>query len=324
MASNNSDRWTFVHVNDTHKGSPRSYRYRPSVNQRWEAIRKQIALSGADLLLHGGDFTRDGDTHVYEYGMARQDLDTLPFPTFAIPGNMDVGNKHTLVQGSRKTSDDVALNMNSDRLRLFATYFGSPNWTFMHRDVRFTGFYAALAGSGLPEEAQLWDLLDRLPDLPRGRHHVAMMHYWLYINEMDEPTWDLTKEDEYLPWYFSIDQPYRRRIFNQLKKAGVEILFCGHVHTGRPVEEVEGVRIYKTPAGGNTAQMTERWSEFEPRNGYHQCEVTPDGIDVKFIPGNDQSPDKDSYGPGGHPMLNARDYSIAREQPPLQPDPWLL
>ncbi|MFT5493575.1 MAG: hypothetical protein ACI8V5_003972, partial [Limisphaerales bacterium] len=27
--------WTFLHVNDSHMGTARSYRFRPAVNQRW-------------------------------------------------------------------------------------------------------------------------------------------------------------------------------------------------------------------------------------------------------------------------------------------------
>ena len=317
-----ADTWQFAHVNDSHMGTPRSYRFRPTMNQRWAAIRAQLASSGAELLLHGGDFTRDGDTHEFEYQQARHDIDGLPFPTFAIAGNMDVGNKHTKVRSHKR--DDPAFNMTSDRLRLFSTYFGPLHWTFLHRDVRFTGFYAAVAGSGLPEEEQLWFLLNRLADLPRARHHVAMMHYWLYIDDIDEPTWDLTDKDQYLPWYFGIDREPRLRIYEKLKSAGVDMLFCGHMHTGRPVEEVDGMKVYKTSAGGNTAQMENRFSDFETRNGFEICTVSDGGIDVQFVPGNDQSPDVDVYGAGGHPAFTNRDYSVAREKPALCVDPWLL
>ena len=44
------------------------------------------------------------------------------------------------------------------------------------------------------------------------------------------------------------------------------------------------------------------------------------GIDVQFVPGNDQCGEFDSYGPWGHPAVEERDYGVAREQPPLVPD----
>jgi hypothetical protein len=180
--------WTFLHINDHHIGTPRSYRFRPAINRRWAAIKRQMAAIPADLLLIGGDLTRDGDTHEYEYQLAREDLDTLPFPSFIIPGNMDVGNKHTDREGPGADRDDLALDVTSRRLQLFASYFGPIQWTFVHRGVRFSGFYAAVAGSGLREEERFWRLLERLAKLPPTEHHVAMMHYWPFIDRLDEPT----------------------------------------------------------------------------------------------------------------------------------------
>lgn len=320
MAANQERAWTFLHVNDSHLGTPRSYRFRPAINRRWAAIKRQMASLGADLLLHGGDLTRDGDIHEEEYALARDDLDTLPFPTFVIPGNMDVGNKHAAVSGTKRDWDDVALNMTAQRLDLFASYFGPIHWTFLHRNVRFTGFFAGVAGSGLPQERRLWRLLEKLPSLPQARHHVAVMHYWPFIEEVDEPAWDIRSEDEYDNWYFSIDAPHRRRLLDLLKAAQVEVLFCGHVHTGRPMQIVEGIRLYRTAAAGNTSQLAERWPDAETRVGFQRCEVSESGIEVTFIPGEDQCEEFDTFGPWGHPSIEQRDYSLARQQPTLKPN----
>lgn len=321
--------WMFLHVNDSHMGTPRSYRFRPAVNARWAAIKQQMAALPAEFLIHGGDLTRDGEIHEFEYLQAREDLETLPFPTFVIPGNMDVGNQHTCQNGvKRKWEDkglgwhDPDLNMTAQRLDLFASYFGPIHWTFQYRDVRFTGFFAAVAGSGLPHEARLWRMLERLPELPPAKHHVAMMHYWPFIEDPDEPAWDLTKADEYDNWYFSIAQPHRGRLWNLLKNAKVDVLFCGHVHTGRPPQEVEGIRVYRTQAAGNTGQLAERWPNADTRFGFHRCEVTDDRIDIAFVPGENQCEEFDSFGPMGHPNAKLRDYSIAREQPSLENDLW--
>ena len=319
-----SDSWNFANVNDIHLGSPRSYRFRPSLHRYWDTIKQQICESSPDLLLIGGDLTRDGDTHELEYQFARDELETLPFPFFAIPGNMDVGNKHSSARGAR-SRDERELNVRSERLQLFASYFGPANWTFVHREVRFTGFYAAVTGSDLREEEQFWRFMERLPDLPETRHHVAMMHYWLYIDDAEEKSWDVSRNEEYLCWYFSIDHPHRRRIVDLLKKAGVDILFCGHMHTGRPVENVEGIRIYKAAATGNMAQMASRWADCEQRPGFYRCEVSRDDIVVQFVPSRVAFDFKDgAYGPGGHPPIIPRDYIVSAEKPPLAPDSWLL
>ena len=49
------DSWTFLHVNDSHMGTPRSYRFRPAINRRWAAIHRQMAKIDAEFLLHGSD-----------------------------------------------------------------------------------------------------------------------------------------------------------------------------------------------------------------------------------------------------------------------------
>ena len=197
MNENQHDVWTFLHVNDSHLGTPRSYRFRPAVNQRWAAIKAQMAASHASLLLHGGDLTRDGDTHEYEYQLARDDIDTLPFPVFIIPGNMDVGNKCAEPREKGRETGPTPQPVTAQRLDLFASYFGPIHWSFLYRDVRFTGIFAAVAGSGLPHEQRLWHLLEKLSKLPRARHHVAVMHYWPFMETPDEPAWDSAVEEEY-------------------------------------------------------------------------------------------------------------------------------
>lgn len=319
--------WTFLHVNDSHMGTARSYRFRPAINQRWAAIKQQMSEIDAQFLLHGGDLTRDGESHEFEYLQAREDLDTLPFPTFVIPGNMDVGNKHAARNGVKRKWDsqglgwnDPDLNMTARRLDLFASYFGPIHWTFLYHNVRFTGFFAAVAGTGLPHEQRFWRMLERLPSLPAARHHVAMMHYWPFMETPDEPPWDLTNADQYDNWYFSIDPPHRQRLWQLLQAARVDILFCGHVHTGRPVQIVDGIRVYRTQAAGNTAQLAERWPDADTRFGFQRCDVTSSGIDVTFIPGADQCAEFGTFGPLGHPPVQQRDYTAAHEQPPLEPD----
>ena len=131
----------------------------------------------------------------------------------------------------------------------------------------------------------MWRMLQRLGRMPPASHHVAVMHYWPFIEQLDEPDWDLTDADQYYDWYFSIDAPYRRRLWDLLKGAGVDILFCGHVHTGRPVQEVEGIRLYRTQPAGKTGQLAERWPDAEIRFGFQRCDVTEDGIEHTAVAG---------------------------------------
>jgi len=304
--------WRFIHVADLHKGSPRSYRYDPSRKENWDTALRQIARFGPDLMLAGGDLTFDGYFHRYELQSIRDDLDALPFPSFPVPGNHDVGNKWTDVQGAWEY-DDLEMRINSDWVRQFSTITGPLCWTFAHRDVRFTGFYSPLADSGLEEEQQLWHLLDRLPSLPPAAHHVAVTHYPLFMDDLDEPQFDHTDRDQYVNWFMSMDRQPRLRIFEALQRAGVDLLISGHVHARRPIQEVEGIRLLMAPATGGKPQYGDRWPDVDTTLGFHCFTVADDGLDIEFIP-LDQVSDAEGYGPRGHPPPHLRDYSLAWEK----------
>ena len=84
-----------------------------------------------------------------------------------------------------------------------------------------------------------------------------------------------------------------------LRASRVEVLFCGQVHTGRPVQVVDRIRLYRTQAVGNSAQLAERWTDADTPFGFHRCDVTQDGIQVSLVLGKDQCEEFDSYGPMG-------------------------
>ncbi len=77
----------------------------------------------------------------------------------------------------------------------------------------------------------------------------------------------------------------------------------------------------KDQVDGLNYQMVDRWPDIDTRFGFQRCDVTSSGIAVTFVPGTDQCDEFDSFGPMGHPPIGERDYSVAREHPPLAPDP---
>ena len=92
--------WTFLHISDTQPGSPRSFRFNPRYMENWRSAYRQLQHIDADLLLVGGDLTRDGSIHDFELARAKEEFDALPYPYYAIPGNMDTGNKPTAIPGA--------------------------------------------------------------------------------------------------------------------------------------------------------------------------------------------------------------------------------
>lgn len=309
----------FVHLTDVHVGSPTSFRYAPAWVDNWRTARRQALAQEPDLILLGGDLTRDGFLHDDEFDEVRRELDTLPVPWHALPGNMDVGNKVATETGAADDvrAKDPELNLRSDRLRSYRERIGPLAWTFVHRDVRFTGLVATLVGSGLPEEAEVLEVLDALPDLPRARQHVAMTHYPLYLDDVDEPTFDLRADaDSYRSWYFGIDPSPRKRILEALQASGVTAVLSGHVHARRH-DRARGIDFYKGPSTA-FPQSRSGWPDADSTLGFGLFEVTDAGLSYRFVPLERESR-REGYGPGGHPPAELRDYGVAWGQDPELP-----
>lgn len=302
--------WSFVHVTDIHVGSPRSFRFAPAWSENWQTAREQIIEIQPDLLLVGGDVARDGNLHKYELEAVKADFDALEFPCHVIPGNMDTGNKHTDVQGLREDRDDIALNIKSKQVQQFASVFGPVWWSFVHKDVRFSGFCDMLAGAGLPEEEALWEWIEAQRKQPRARHHVWMMHYALFIDDLEEPNCAINDPARYHDWYFGIDEPHRSRLADIFKDTGADLVLSGHVHC-RKRHCAEGVRYHFNPSTA-FGQWGRRWEDGDDSLGFMRYDVSAESIEGTFVPLERISTAK-GYGPGGHPLPEKRDYSIAWE-----------
>ena len=303
--------WKFAFITDIHVGSPRSFRFAPAWNENWQTARAQIIETNPDFLLLGGDLTRDGNIHRYEMENIKADLDNLPFPFHTVPGNMDTGNKHTPVQGALSDRNDLSLNVTSQQVKTFEEIFGSSHWSFIHKGVRFTGICDMLINSNLPEEKILWDWLEKLKEEPPEKYHVFVMHYALFIDSLDEKKHQITNPDEYLLWYFSMDEPGRSRLYEYFKTTGVTNVLTGHIHC-RKVHYVDNIRFDLCPAL-SVGQLASQWEDGDTTFGFLKVEVSDQGLKPTFVPLKKVSTLK-GYGPTGHPKEEERDYSIAWEK----------
>lgn len=292
--------WRFVHVTDIHLGSPRSYRFNPAYGENWATAAGQIRALAPDLVLVGGDITRDGNLNGFEFAGSRAALDALGIPWHCIPGNMDTGNKHADRQGARPDRDDVACNVTQAQLDAYAAAIGPLTWSFVHRDVRFSGCYEAIAGTALPSAHALDAWLDGLAALPRASRHVMLNHYPLFTDTPADPPRDLTDAGQYLDWYFSIDPGPRRRLIDAYRRAGVTHVLSGHIHCRRPPLTFDGI-TYCFGAATAFAQWHQRWPDGDAALGFQVFAVTPQGIDCTFEPLAKISTRTDGWGPGGHP-----------------------
>jgi hypothetical protein len=171
--------------------------------------------------------------------------------------------------------------------------------------------------SGLPEEAVFWEWAQVQARRPRPEHHVWIMHYTPFMDDPDEPDWQVDDPDQYTDWYFSVDQPGRERLLQLFEVTGAEIVISGHVHCHRVVH-ARGIRFEIAP-GTAFPQAQGRWQDGDPRLGFIRYEVTDGGIEATFVPLS-KTYQLDGYGPGGHPAPHARDYSLAWGSDPIRED----
>jgi len=306
--------WTFIHVSDMQPGSPKSFRYDPALTANWNIAREQIRRLQPDLLLVGGDLTRDGSIHRFELEEMKTELSDLPCPYHVIPGNMDTGNKHTRKEGlhrrSASQSADTELNVTSRQLQQFSDVFGPLWWSVDHKNVRFSGFADMLINSGLPEEDAFWNWAQAQAERSKAQHHVWIMHYPLFIERPDEPNWEIDDPENYMNWYFSIDTPGRGRLLELFKATGTDIVISGHVHCHRAAVS-DGIRFEIAPSCA-FGQWPDRWPDGNAALGFLKYTVADEGIECEFVP-LEQTADRSGqkYGLGGHPAPHARDYSLA-------------
>lgn len=306
------DSWFFIHATDMQPGSPKSFRFKQMFLDNWRTARRQIVDLAPELMIVGGDVTRDGSIHKWELEEMKADFDGMGIDYHVIPGNMDTGNKHADRDGPREDRRDPELNVTPEQIHQFESVFGPSKWSFIHKNVRFSGFCDMLINSGLPEEEALWDWFEELKNLPRAQHHLWFIHYAMFMGDVNEPNFDITDPEQYMDWYFSIDNPGRRRLMDVFKATGTTRVISAHIHC-RKDHVAEGIHFDLAP-GIAMGQYGARWPDGDDALGFLRYDVNGDEMTKTFIPLETVSASEDGYGPGGHVMPENRDYSLAWEK----------
>jgi 3',5'-cyclic AMP phosphodiesterase CpdA len=132
-------------------------------------------------------------------------------PFHAVPGNHDIGDKNVSWMPADKVCEPY--------VRIYREAFGKDHYAFAHRGVRFIVVNSLLLNSGLADEAEQAEWLEReLAESARDRVMV-FMHYPPYICDVDERG-----------NYDNIDEPARSWLLALLRKPQVEAVFAGHTH----------------------------------------------------------------------------------------------
>ena len=128
-----------IQVSDTHLSRGWGY-----FQDNWEAFIDAMQVERPDFIFVTGDMCFNGAKNEDDLDYARSQLERLPAPWRAIPGNHDIGD----------TPPDLRLKgpVTTARRTRYLRRFGSDFWVEDLGDWRFIGLNAQLMESGLAAE----------------------------------------------------------------------------------------------------------------------------------------------------------------------------
>lgn len=193
----------------------------PEAEANWSAIVEHVAEVVPDLVIHLGDLSLDGAREPDDLRFARAQLDRLPVPWLAIPGNHDIGDNP-----SPATSPEEVVDL--ERCERWNDLVGADRWSVELPDWSLVAINAQLIGSGLPAEDEQWSWLEAELARQPIQQPVALVTH--------KP---ITADEEELaaaPPYRFVPGPEGRPIVDRAGQGAIDLVLSGHVHQYRRLE----------------------------------------------------------------------------------------
>lgn len=164
---------TILQVSDTHLSPSHAY-----FQDNWDAFVDCVAEEKPDFVFVTGDMCFNGPVNPGDLAYARGQMDRLPVPWRAIPGNHDIGD----------TPPDAKLKhpMNAGSRAAYRKHFGEEHWVEDLGEWRFVGLNAQLMDSGLPGEAEQMAMLEDALATAGDRSRALIVHKPLFNADADE------------------------------------------------------------------------------------------------------------------------------------------
>lgn len=122
----------------------------PECLANWHAARAAVRRLGADLTIHLGDLTLDGQHHPEELALAAELVAQWPHPMMCVPGNHDLGDC------SGEVPFDPSLRA------AYCSHLGPDHWSLQVGDWLMLGVNAQLFGSRSDAEASQWEWIEQV------------------------------------------------------------------------------------------------------------------------------------------------------------------
>lgn len=202
-----------VQVSDMHLSPTHAW-----FQDNWDVFIETMHADPPDFIFVTGDICVNGPDRAHEFTYGRAQLDRLPVPWRAIPGNHDSGdtppderNSHPLTEPLRST---------------FRSTIDDDFWAQDLGNWRFIGLNAQMIDSGLPGEAEQWAFLEQALADAGDRKLAIWIHKPLFIRDPDSTGRMLT----------ALFPEGRARLMALCERHGVKLVGSGHLHKFRRVQ----------------------------------------------------------------------------------------
>ena len=137
----------------------------PECIHNWHAAAASIASLKADITVHLGDITFDGEHQPHQLELAAEFIQDWPTPIRCVPGNHDIG----VGAGEQPLS--------THRLSRYYRAIGADRWMIRHEGWVLFGLNAQLIGSGGRAEAAQWEWLEGVAtELSAVQRAIVLLH----------------------------------------------------------------------------------------------------------------------------------------------------
>lgn len=198
-------------VSDTHLS-----RHTPEACENWAAVAEALERDGADLIVHTGDISADGQHHPDDLADAHELLAPLEHRMVLVPGNHDTGDAPIASAPGEATID-------AERLGTYRSVFGPDRWSLTVGRWHLVGINSQLLGSGLDaeREQEQW-LTATVARLPVSAPAALFLHKPVAAH--GRPDDDTARPGRYVPL------GARPALIDLLARRSFHLVVSGHVH----------------------------------------------------------------------------------------------
>ncbi len=246
-------------LSDTHLSGSRPY-----FQLNFDIVIESLVEKKPELIVVTGDLALNGADDPDDLRFVRRQLDRLPAPWLALPGNHDIG----LVP----FEGGVNQPFNEHRRDTYLGHFDDDRFATDFAGWRVIGLNSQLLGSGLAAEEEQYEWLTH--ELAAGGDKSAIfLHYPIFTTTPDDTAMS----------HAAVVPEARRRLMSIIEAAGTtKLIASGHLHRERRFD-IGGIVYQWAPATAFISSEDHEGHGGEAYNGYLLYDLADDSFTVERV-----------------------------------------